>query len=57
MDCESCEHNRRLKHNFKVGEGYQVGRCCIALSEDPDGFVLEVKENGYCEMYSSVEEK
>ena len=51
MDCKSCKYQRRLKHNFKKGKGYQVDSCCVILANDADGFVIEVSDNECCEMY------
>lgn len=55
MDCESCRYQRRLKHNFKKGKGYKENKCCILLAKDSDGFVVEVVDNEYCEMYVAKE--
>lgn len=48
--CENCLYLRRLKHNFTVGKGYEESKCCVALLED-DGWVQEVKQDDFCEMY------
>lgn len=58
--CENCEHCYRLKHNFKVGVGYEDSYCCVVLFriiEEPDKidippFVVEVTLDSKCEMFS-----
>ena len=55
MDCKSCKYCRRLKKDFKVGKGYAESECCILFADEADGFVLEVGDNSYCEMYMEAE--
>lgn len=47
--CANCVSYRELKHNFKVGIGYEIANCCTALEKD--GFVLQVTPHGMCEMF------
>lgn len=50
--CCKCKYFRKLKHNFKLGEGFEVSNCCIILGYDYNGEVLEVNDNELCECFS-----
>lgn len=61
MKCENCQFYKRLKHNFKLGEGYTESNCCIALlimdevesgESTVEPWVQEVEPDSYCEMFS-----
>lgn len=50
--CENCKYLRKLKHNFKVGSGFEETFCCIVFANEEDGFVVQVELNDdACEMY------
>lgn len=58
--CKNCKCFHRLKHNFEVGKGYEESSCCVALArmnDDYGFFVMQVDENGFCEMYMEREEE
>lgn len=67
--CENCKSYRRLKHNYKVGTGYEDSYCCLALLKlndgvlqypDEDGtvaWVQEVEPDSMCEMFVPRERK
>ena len=54
--CKNCKHYRRLKHNFKVGDGFEDSNCCVLFSEEAGGWIEEVKPNDCCEMITAREE-
>ena len=49
--CEKCKHKTRLKHNFRVGSGFEETFCCTLFAKDKDGFVIQVELNDVCERY------
>ena len=52
--CAKCRYYHRLKHNFKVGVGFEESYCCDVLMHLPDThepWIQEVTPNGMCEMY------
>lgn len=49
--CTECKHFFRLKHNFVVGEGFEESHCCLLLVPDEGAFVLEVREDDFCECF------
>ena len=61
--CDKCKFCRKLKHNFKVGEGFEETLCCImllAIDEAEKGkfenesqpWVQQVESDSYCEMFT-----
>lgn len=61
--CENCKSYRKLKHNYKVGAGYEDSYCCLVLLKLNDGvlqypdedetaaWVEEVEPDSMCEMF------
>lgn len=50
--CKDCRYFRKLKHHFRVGQGFEHSFCCVALADVEEGDVIEVTENGMCEMFT-----
>ena len=59
--CKNCKYIRKLKHNFKVGEGFEESHVCVVWEYvhenyddmvDCESFCLEVAETSMCEMFS-----
>jgi hypothetical protein len=40
-----------LKHNFRVGNGFEEAFCCTLFAKEKDGFVTQVELSYVCEMY------
>ena len=55
--CENCKHWRELKHNFKVGIGYEHSHCCVLWVNEEDAFILETEEYGMCECFTERKTK
>lgn len=55
MRCENCRWFHRLKHNFKVGKGFEKGYACDVLlhteESDGEGWIQEVVPDEMCEMF------
>lgn len=50
--CKNCRYCYKLKHNFKVGKGYEHDVCCTYLYDTDKGFIMQVAEDGEaCEAY------
>lgn len=49
--CENCQYFTQLKHNFKVGIGYESSNCCTVFAKGTDGFVVETTPNDMCECF------
>lgn len=49
--CKNCVWIAKLKHNFKVGPGWEESHCCTNCFEGKDGFILEVKLTDTCEEF------
>ena len=50
--CVDCDYCSILKHNFKVGEGFEKSYCCVAFPlTEHAGYVVEVTPNDRCEMF------
>lgn len=50
--CENCKYLRELKHNFRVGSGFEETFCCIVFANENNGFAIQVELNDdACEMY------
>ena len=49
--CENCKHITMLKHNFRVGNGFEEAFCCTLFAKEKDGFVIQVELSDVCEMY------
>lgn len=50
--CENCKYLRKLKHNFRVGSGFEESFCCIVFANEKNGFAIQVElNNDACEMY------
>lgn len=64
MKCKDCKYYRRLKHNFKVGKGFEESNCCIAIlimdkietGNNLKAWVQEVEPNSFCEMFEQRRE-
>ena len=52
--CKNCKYKSKLKHNFAVGKGFEESFCCIIFVNEKDGFILEVQNNDYCEMFEEM---
>ena len=58
--CEKCAHFHRLKHNFKIGTGFEESNCCDVLLHLPDSmddtksWVQEVSQFDTCEMFTEA---
>lgn len=53
--CELCKYYKRLKHNFRKGEGFELSYCCDVLYhlDDNEGaWVQEVTPEDMCEMFT-----
>lgn len=59
--CKDCKYIRLLKHNFKVGEGFEESYVCVVWEYahrepknliDCEPFCVEVSETSMCEMFS-----
>ena len=53
--CENCQFFMQLKHNFKVGIGYEDAYCCTVFTKVSDGFVVETAPNDMCECFKRKE--
>ena len=56
--CKNCKFFRKLKHNFKTGEGFQESYCCIIWEyiDDCDvvnTWIQEVGPLSMCEMFTA----
>lgn len=55
--CKKCEYFHKLKHGFIRGDGFVESYCCDVLlhfdKKDEHTYVMEVTEEGMCEMYSA----
>lgn len=55
--CAKCRYFHRLKHNFKVDEGFEESYCCDVLlhlpEDESEGWVDEVEPQDICEMFCS----
>jgi len=60
IKCENCKFFKKLKHNFKVGVGYESSYCCdvlIKMAEDNEvGWIQEVEKDSYCELFDKKSE-
>ena len=60
--CEKCAYFHRLKHNFKIGIGFEESNCCDVLLHLPDSTddikpsVQEVSRLDMCEMFTEVKQ-
>lgn len=55
--CENCKYLKRLKHNCRVGSGFEESSCCIVFANEKNGFALQVELNDVCEMYQKGGER
>lgn len=57
--CAKCRYYHRLKHNFKVGVGFEESYCCDVLMHFPEEgtwvWIQEVTPQDRCEMYEEKE--
>lgn len=55
--CKYCRSFHKLKHNFRMGEGFRESYCCDVLLHLPDKptdcqpWIQEVGEYDICEMF------
>lgn len=50
--CKNCKFCYKLKHNFKLGKGFEHDVCCTYLYDTAKGFIMQVVEDGEaCEVY------
>lgn len=51
--CENCAFYSVLRHNFKVGTGFEYSHCCVMFPmTERKGYVIEVTPNGMCECFA-----
>jgi hypothetical protein len=59
--CSNCQYYHNLKHNFKVGQGFEESHCCDVIMYLPDSkahidntkpWITETEPNSICEMFS-----
>ena len=54
--CANCKYWCPLEHNFTAGKGFEKSHCCVFFPlVEKDGFVMEVGENGICEVFTRRE--
>ena len=51
--CKNCISCHELKHNFKVGKGYEESLACDVLHD----LIVETTENDMCEMFVPKEKE
>ena len=51
--CKDCISCHELKHNFKVGKGYEISLACDVLHD----LIVETTENDMCEMFVAKEQE
>ena len=49
--CKNCVWMAELKHNFKVGQGYEKSFCCTNLVDWAGKLIIEVSPDSTCEEF------
>lgn len=49
--CKNCVWIAELRHNFKVGTGWEESHCCTNCIDGQKGLIIEVKPTDTCEEF------